>query len=165
MQAAPLRSLLCRRFNVRRLTPCSTPQATPFRFQRVQRHEESYVTQRGSLQKSFATEGESTADVKFCRECRNALKQCIPPGDSRERLVCQRCGFIEYRNPKLALPSNSHPFHISVGVSRSSDASWSTKIKFCSAPELSTRAKASGPSPLATSRSASLQRRAPLEKP
>ena len=33
------------------------------------------------------------------------FKQEIPPGDDRERSVCDLCGFIDYKNPKIVVGS------------------------------------------------------------
>lgn len=42
-----------------------------------------------------------TTHVKYCRECKSPLTKGIPPGDSRERLFCQSCNYVEYQNPKI----------------------------------------------------------------
>ncbi len=34
-----------------------------------------------------------------------AFKKAIPQGDDRERDVCDRCGFVDYRNPKIVVGS------------------------------------------------------------
>ncbi len=34
---------------------------------------------------------------------RGPIDRKIPPGDNRERLVCNDCGFIHYENPKLVV--------------------------------------------------------------
>jgi len=31
----------------------------------------------------------------------NFFARAVPNGDSKERLVCQKCGFINYQNPKI----------------------------------------------------------------
>lgn len=33
------------------------------------------------------------------------FKKVIPPGDDRERAVCERCGFTDYENPKIVAGS------------------------------------------------------------
>ncbi|MEL7486053.1 MAG: NUDIX hydrolase [Pseudomonadota bacterium] len=40
----------------------------------------------------------------------------IPPGDDRERSVCDRCGFVDYQNPKIVVGSI---------------AAWEDKIVLC----------------------------------
>ena len=39
--------------------------------------------------------------MKFCNRCAGALSEEIPEGDNRIRYVCQQCGHIYYRNPKV----------------------------------------------------------------
>ena len=39
--------------------------------------------------------------MKFCTTCGGPLVLQVPPGDSRRRHVCSRCGEIHYLNPKL----------------------------------------------------------------
>lgn len=39
--------------------------------------------------------------MKFCSACGGAVVSRIPPGDNRERFVCEACGAIHYRNPKI----------------------------------------------------------------
>ncbi|MEZ4961800.1 MAG: NUDIX hydrolase [Saprospiraceae bacterium] len=40
--------------------------------------------------------------MNFCSNCGSpALKNVIPVGDNRHRLVCGRCGTIHYHNPKI----------------------------------------------------------------
>lgn len=29
--------------------------------------------------------------------------KCVPPGDERERNVCDTCGYVEYVNPKVVV--------------------------------------------------------------
>jgi ADP-ribose pyrophosphatase YjhB (NUDIX family) len=41
--------------------------------------------------------------MKFCSTCGAPVSQSIPPGDSRLRHVCARCGEIHYQNPKLVV--------------------------------------------------------------
>jgi ADP-ribose pyrophosphatase YjhB (NUDIX family) len=41
--------------------------------------------------------------MKFCSLCGAPVSQAIPPGDSRPRHVCTRCGEIHYQNPKLVV--------------------------------------------------------------
>lgn len=38
--------------------------------------------------------------MKFCPTCGNTVHSVIPPGDSRERLVCTHCGEVHYQNPR-----------------------------------------------------------------
>ena len=39
--------------------------------------------------------------MKYCSACGCLVSLKIPPGDNRERSVCDACGVIHYRNPKL----------------------------------------------------------------
>ncbi len=39
--------------------------------------------------------------MKFCSECGAPLAVRIPPGEDRERHVCDVCGTIHYQNPKI----------------------------------------------------------------
>lgn len=39
--------------------------------------------------------------MTYCLRCGHPLTTKIPPGDSRERLVCDSCGYIHYENPRL----------------------------------------------------------------
>lgn len=40
--------------------------------------------------------------MNFCPHCgSSALKLETPPGDQRERQVCQNCGTVHYENPKM----------------------------------------------------------------
>lgn len=39
--------------------------------------------------------------MQFCSQCGGQLEVRIPAGDDRPRHVCDRCGTIHYRNPKL----------------------------------------------------------------
>ncbi|GHT93345.1 ADP-ribose pyrophosphatase [Betaproteobacteria bacterium] len=41
--------------------------------------------------------------MKFCSLCGAPVSLTIPPGDSRLRHVCTRCGEIHYQNPKLVV--------------------------------------------------------------
>lgn len=41
--------------------------------------------------------------MKFCSQCGHALTRRVPPGDHLEREVCDHCGQVEYRNPKLVV--------------------------------------------------------------
>src|SRR5579863_6278399 len=36
---------------------------------------------------------------------RGPSHRTIPPGDNRERMVCQECGYIAYENPKIVVGS------------------------------------------------------------
>jgi ADP-ribose pyrophosphatase YjhB (NUDIX family) len=42
-----------------------------------------------------------TAGMKFCSECGHGVVVKIPPGDHVPRSVCEACGTIHYRNPKV----------------------------------------------------------------
>ncbi|MEE4362048.1 MAG: NUDIX hydrolase [Pseudomonadales bacterium] len=39
--------------------------------------------------------------MRFCSECGEAVHLRIPQGDERERHVCDGCGTIHYRNPRI----------------------------------------------------------------
>ncbi len=39
--------------------------------------------------------------MRYCTRCGGPLVLCVPPGDTRERHVCSRCGEIHYLNPKV----------------------------------------------------------------
>ena len=39
--------------------------------------------------------------MKFCSACGGAVVSRIPPGDNRERFVCETCCAIHYVNPKI----------------------------------------------------------------
>jgi ADP-ribose pyrophosphatase YjhB (NUDIX family) len=39
--------------------------------------------------------------VKYCSNCGSAVSQRIPPGDNRERFICDSCATIHYQNPKI----------------------------------------------------------------
>jgi ADP-ribose pyrophosphatase YjhB (NUDIX family) len=41
--------------------------------------------------------------MKFCSNCGGPLVLRVPPGDQLPRHVCDRCGTIHYRNPKLVV--------------------------------------------------------------
>jgi ADP-ribose pyrophosphatase YjhB (NUDIX family) len=38
--------------------------------------------------------------MKFCSVCGHDVVSRIPPGDNRERFVCDHCGTIHYQNPR-----------------------------------------------------------------
>ncbi|MCP3688944.1 MAG: NUDIX hydrolase [Gammaproteobacteria bacterium] len=38
--------------------------------------------------------------MKFCSNCGETVSSQIPPGDNRQRFVCDSCGEIHYQNPK-----------------------------------------------------------------
>lgn len=40
------------------------------------------------------------AEREFCRRCGAPLVPSVPPGDNRLRASCDRCGFIQYDNPR-----------------------------------------------------------------
>ncbi len=44
-------------------------------------------------------------ELRFCPACGGPLKPARPPGDERERLVCQRCRRVQYENPKIVVGS------------------------------------------------------------
>ncbi len=39
--------------------------------------------------------------MKFCSSCGQPVALRVPPGDDRERFVCDACGTIHYQNPKI----------------------------------------------------------------
>lgn len=39
--------------------------------------------------------------MNYCSACGGAIARRIPPGDNRERFVCQRCDAVHYVNPKI----------------------------------------------------------------
>ncbi|GAB6068347.1 NUDIX hydrolase [Methylothermus subterraneus] len=39
--------------------------------------------------------------MKFCSYCGARVVRKIPPGEDRERFVCEACGAIHYQNPKI----------------------------------------------------------------
>lgn len=41
--------------------------------------------------------------MKFCSQCGGTLKIEVPTNDDRPRHVCEACGTIHYRNPKLVV--------------------------------------------------------------
>jgi ADP-ribose pyrophosphatase YjhB (NUDIX family) len=41
--------------------------------------------------------------MKFCSNCAGPLVLRVPPGEQLPRHVCERCGTIHYRNPKLVV--------------------------------------------------------------
>jgi len=41
--------------------------------------------------------------MKYCSNCGAPVKLEIPPGDDRERFVCETCRTIHYQNPKLVV--------------------------------------------------------------
>jgi ADP-ribose pyrophosphatase YjhB (NUDIX family) len=41
--------------------------------------------------------------IKFCSHCGAGVTHRVPEGDSLERAVCDRCGHIQYLNPKIVV--------------------------------------------------------------
>lgn len=39
--------------------------------------------------------------MNFCSVCGGPIVRRVPPGDNRERFVCQRCETVHYVNPKI----------------------------------------------------------------
>lgn len=39
--------------------------------------------------------------MKYCSECGAAVRLRVPPGDNRERYVCDACGVVHYQNPRI----------------------------------------------------------------
>jgi len=42
-------------------------------------------------------------DIKFCCRCAAPVSLRVPPGDTLPRHVCDACGAIHYRNPRLVV--------------------------------------------------------------
>ncbi|HEX5477172.1 MAG TPA: NUDIX hydrolase [Burkholderiales bacterium] len=43
--------------------------------------------------------------MKFCSNCGEKVVRRVPPGDTLERWLCDRCGVIHYENPRLVVGS------------------------------------------------------------
>jgi len=41
--------------------------------------------------------------MRFCPNCGAPVAQRVPPGDNRQRYVCDQCDSIHYENPKLVV--------------------------------------------------------------
>ena len=41
--------------------------------------------------------------VSYCARCGSNVSEQMPAGDTRPRLVCDRCGFVHYQNPKVVV--------------------------------------------------------------
>ena len=41
--------------------------------------------------------------MNYCSNCGNTVKLGIPPGDDRQRYLCDSCGIIHYQNPKVVV--------------------------------------------------------------
>ena len=41
--------------------------------------------------------------MKFCSDCGSAVQLRIPADDTRPRAICDACGVIHYRNPKMVV--------------------------------------------------------------
>jgi ADP-ribose pyrophosphatase YjhB (NUDIX family) len=39
--------------------------------------------------------------MNFCSACGSAVVYQVPPGDSRERYVCEQCATVHYQNPRV----------------------------------------------------------------
>jgi ADP-ribose pyrophosphatase YjhB (NUDIX family) len=39
----------------------------------------------------------------FCSQCASPTSRIVPPGDNRERDVCENCGAIHYQNPRMVV--------------------------------------------------------------
>jgi ADP-ribose pyrophosphatase YjhB (NUDIX family) len=39
----------------------------------------------------------------FCGQCGHAITRRIPPGDNRERDLCEKCGAVHYQNPRVVV--------------------------------------------------------------
>lgn len=42
-------------------------------------------------------------DIRYCSNCAGPLTEHIPADDDRPRLMCRRCGFVHYINPKMVV--------------------------------------------------------------
>jgi len=40
---------------------------------------------------------------RFCSQCGATLTRMVPPGDNRERDLCQQCGAVHYQNPRMVV--------------------------------------------------------------
>jgi len=40
---------------------------------------------------------------RFCSQCGTPVTRLVPPGDNRERDLCQNCGAIHYQNPRVVV--------------------------------------------------------------
>ena len=40
---------------------------------------------------------------KFCSQCATPITRKAPPGDNRERDLCDHCGAVHYQNPRLVV--------------------------------------------------------------
>jgi len=40
---------------------------------------------------------------KFCSQCATPITRKTPPGDNRERDLCEQCGAVHYQNPRLVV--------------------------------------------------------------
>jgi ADP-ribose pyrophosphatase YjhB (NUDIX family) len=41
--------------------------------------------------------------MKYCSNCGASVRLRMPPGDNRERHVCDECGIVHYQNPKVVV--------------------------------------------------------------
>jgi len=41
--------------------------------------------------------------ARFCSQCGAAIVRRVPPGDNRERDICDQCGAIHYQNPRVVV--------------------------------------------------------------
>jgi len=51
----------------------------------------------------MATSFEALTVPRFCHQCGGLLQERLVEGEERPRLVCSRCGFIHYVNPKVVV--------------------------------------------------------------
>jgi ADP-ribose pyrophosphatase YjhB (NUDIX family) len=51
----------------------------------------------------MATSLETLTIPRFCHQCGGQLQERLVEGEDRLRLVCSRCGFIHYVNPKVVV--------------------------------------------------------------
>jgi len=40
---------------------------------------------------------------RFCSQCGTPVTRLVPPGDNRERDLCQHCGAVHYQNPRVVV--------------------------------------------------------------
>ncbi len=46
--------------------------------------------------------------MKFCTFCGHPVQVVVPPGDDRERHVCQICAVVHYQNPRMVVGCLAH---------------------------------------------------------
>jgi ADP-ribose pyrophosphatase YjhB (NUDIX family) len=46
--------------------------------------------------------------MKFCSVCGELVRVGVPPGDNRDRFLCDHCGTVHYQNPKVVAGCIAH---------------------------------------------------------